>query len=602
MPSTSEYREAMQHAGRCFKDPDLRACSPVKANGLPRATSGNFAVVFNLRSHAKSWAVRCFHKHVPDINRRYHAISEHLEAHRSQVPSLVEFRYVPEGVLVNDNWYPIVVMDWVNGIPLDDAVSRWIDQPDQLERLGDRWIQLDRELLRAGIAHGDLQHGNVLVADGKLQLVDYDGMYVPALRGERAGDQGHPNYQPPWRTDRHFSEELDRFSILVIYTALRALRNDPSLWSRYAMPDDALLFRKSDFAVPKQSALINQLLRSDDHVLKGLVEEIRIGIERPTAARPLGEVLSSLQPAPAQDAPRTRSWKERLFGRGIHKSVNERSWWDPGRPPTSSTSATQKPGANSAVPPFRSSSTPAVHPQNPMSNPARSGGEWWRSQPSQSFDPVGSPQPPFGARKVTGDTPGLVKVPATGPNPLPPQPSSGPVRSSQDARNTHNRPLGRNPPSIAATRTFVASRNRDKFHLPTCEYGSQIPPDSAVWFTTADEAQRPGYKACRVCRPRQSAVPSSAGAAGRIAPTPPRPAQPAQHQQKASVGNEVEVQFGDGRIERFLLVPEGQRRPSSDDVSIASPFGQAVLGARVGQSVRYAVGGEAVSCTILRIS
>ena len=41
------------------------------------------------------------------------------------------------------------------------------------------------DLERHGIAHGDLQHGNLLVAaDGTFRLVDYDGMYVPALRGE----------------------------------------------------------------------------------------------------------------------------------------------------------------------------------------------------------------------------------------------------------------------------------------------------------------------------------------------------------------------------------------------------------------------------------
>jgi thiamine kinase-like enzyme len=43
-------------------------------------------------------------------------------------------------------------------------------------------VEIGRALNRAGVAHGDLQHGNILVANGKPKLIDYDGMYVPALR------------------------------------------------------------------------------------------------------------------------------------------------------------------------------------------------------------------------------------------------------------------------------------------------------------------------------------------------------------------------------------------------------------------------------------
>ena len=42
------------------------------------------------------------------------------------------------------------------------------------------------------MAHADLQHGNViLVPKGDqlaLKLIDYDGMYVPALAGGLSGD------------------------------------------------------------------------------------------------------------------------------------------------------------------------------------------------------------------------------------------------------------------------------------------------------------------------------------------------------------------------------------------------------------------------------
>src|SRR5438093_695743 len=78
-------------------------------------------------------------------------------------------------------------------------------------------------LREAGMAHADLQHGNVLLIPGSkdnalaLRLVDYDGMYVPALADRPSGELGHPNYQHPLRVDQAgYNPGVDRFSHLVI--------------------------------------------------------------------------------------------------------------------------------------------------------------------------------------------------------------------------------------------------------------------------------------------------------------------------------------------------------------------------------------------------
>ena len=80
------------------------------------------------------------------------------------------------------------------------------------------------------MAHADLQHGNVLLVPGStanstsVKLIDYDGTWVPSLARQKSGEVGHPAYQHPQRAaERIYSVDVDRFSHLVIYTALRGL-------------------------------------------------------------------------------------------------------------------------------------------------------------------------------------------------------------------------------------------------------------------------------------------------------------------------------------------------------------------------------------------
>src|SRR5436305_8445438 len=110
-----------------------------------------------------------------------------------------------------------------------------------------RFAELVGELRAAGIAHGDLQHGNILVAPGgDLRLTDYDGMYVPALSGLESNELGHRNYQHPGRRRSEFGPHLDDFSSWVIYASLTALSIDPVLWGRLDGGDECLLIRSRD--------------------------------------------------------------------------------------------------------------------------------------------------------------------------------------------------------------------------------------------------------------------------------------------------------------------------------------------------------------------
>src|SRR5262245_56807988 len=100
---------------------------------------------------------------------------------------MVEFSFLQRGVKVRGQWYPVLKMQWVEGFQLNTFVRDSIDKPQVLQNLCQIWIKLAAKLGEGNLAHGDLQHGNVMLVPGiragmlSVRLVDYDGMCVPAL-------------------------------------------------------------------------------------------------------------------------------------------------------------------------------------------------------------------------------------------------------------------------------------------------------------------------------------------------------------------------------------------------------------------------------------
>ena len=230
-PTPQEYNEAIQNPRTAFADGELRAGQPVlTALGLPRPITGAFASVYQLVCPQRTWAVRCFLREYGDHQERYAAISEHLA--RVKLPYMVPFTFLTEGIRVNGRWYPILKMEWVEGESLHTYVEHHLDNPPALLGLAEQWVQMARTLRQASIGHGDLQHGNVLVVDHQLRLIDYDGMYVPPLAGRSSHEIGHRNYQHPQRTEADFGPQIDHFSTWVVYTALVALSVEPKTVER----------------------------------------------------------------------------------------------------------------------------------------------------------------------------------------------------------------------------------------------------------------------------------------------------------------------------------------------------------------------------------
>lgn len=279
----------LQRPNVAFKDPDLKTCVISRdSNNQPRPWSGAFAVVYKGTYQAGATrkgdvAIRVFSKASDERQERYKAISEYLK--KNPLSCLVDFEYLEKGILhgKTGHWYPVVRMEWVQGdILFNYARDKCLARDSRsLSQLSDNWLKLVADLSRANIAHGDLQHANIMVTDqGELKLVDYDCMCVPALAGLRNLELGVVPYQNPKRTDDTLLfSGLDNFSSIFIYVALRALSAAPELWDTYVEPAegqlyDKLLIRDTDFENPGASNLFFELKRSSDQKVRKLTDEL----------------------------------------------------------------------------------------------------------------------------------------------------------------------------------------------------------------------------------------------------------------------------------------------------------------------------------------
>lgn len=255
LPSNTDYRDYLASPQLTLLDPELKASTPeTDPLGMPRAITGNFASVFRLRApDGRAWAVKCFTRQLPERTRyqRIHQVLAGLEQGWR-----MDFSFQDPGLWVGERPLPILKMEWVQGEGLDKYVEGCHGDPERLSLLALRFAVVAGQLELAGIAHGDLQHGNILVSpDGRLRLVDYDGMFVPGLEGLKPTEQGHPNYQSPLRRADHFGPSLDRFSAWVIYGTLVALAARVDVWEHRRTEEEALLFTRQDYEVQRSPLL-----------------------------------------------------------------------------------------------------------------------------------------------------------------------------------------------------------------------------------------------------------------------------------------------------------------------------------------------------------
>lgn len=267
-PTPQDYNEAVQQPQACFSDSELRRCR-VELNhlGLPRPMTGAFASVYRLSNVAgTSWAVRCFLEHREDMKERYNAIKTAVAGPAQDL--FASFEYIERGIRVRNEWFPILKMEWVDGDSLDRYLDRHVKTRAKVVSLHKQFRELALKLKKAGIAHGDLQHGNILVTDNGLRLIDYDDMFVEGLAGKVSHELGHRNFQHPGRSNDHFNADLDNFAEWVIDLSLKALVVEPDIWRDFDCGDDCLLFRHRDFKDADESPIFKYLLNHEEAELR----------------------------------------------------------------------------------------------------------------------------------------------------------------------------------------------------------------------------------------------------------------------------------------------------------------------------------------------
>jgi hypothetical protein len=392
-PSHTDYQDAIQNPHICFEVPDLKAAD-VKCDmlGLPRVMSGNFASVYEVKTADGRWAIRCFVRQVMGQQGRYARLSQYLG--EINMEWLVKFEYILRGIQVKGEWYPIVKMQWVEGCPINNFVEENVQNPQVMLNLADQVRQLMKDMRVHKLAHGDLQHGNVMATpDGRLRMVDYDGMFAPVFRG-KSPELGHINFQHPRRTPETYDEFLDNFSALVFYTSLLALAGEPEIFQKHYTGDN-LIFLSADYKNIHASQLFPRLKAHKDPRVQQLSELIRqccltemtrvpnfedtvVALEQGKFADVLAR-LGSAGPAAAAApaAPAVTSWLETPpEPKGSRPAAPAPAPPPPStpKPAPSFASTYNQPAPASAPAPVPSPSAPApVHrpPPRPMPTPAR---------------------------------------------------------------------------------------------------------------------------------------------------------------------------------------------------------------------------------------
>ena len=306
-PSRIDYTQAVgffPHVS--ILDTQLQGGTPQKgSNNYLIVYSGGFSTVFPIEVLSNTFALRCWIADIGEAETRYKEISNYLN--QCSLPYFVDFAYVPEGILVDGNKYPIIRMEWAGGDTLCDFINQNLQDAGCLKTAAAEFQKMVETLHTHQISHGDLQDGNILLkrngADVEIKLIDYDSVFVPALRGQPDYIVGVPAYQHPQRIagGGGANEKVDYFSELVIYLSLLSLGEKPDLWSQFGAPTEKrLLFTAEDFKNPDQSDLFRELanLSSDvKHLASKLKEFCKLSIDQ---LEPLEAVLPKT--SPAQDA------------------------------------------------------------------------------------------------------------------------------------------------------------------------------------------------------------------------------------------------------------------------------------------------------------
>ena len=219
--------------------------------GEPYRSSGAFAVVFKMKDEqtGKCYALKCFTEEQEGRAEAYRQIAEELEHVDS--PYITSVKYLEKELFVDSNCedeeFPVLLMDWIEGETMETYVAAHYTDSHAMSMLCYRFCKMAAWLRSQSFAHGDIKPDNIMVRpDGTLTLVDYDGMFVPAMKGQKSPTVGPKDFSHPLRTTSDFDETIDDFALASIALSLKAISLNPYLLQTYGA-SDRLLFSAADY-------------------------------------------------------------------------------------------------------------------------------------------------------------------------------------------------------------------------------------------------------------------------------------------------------------------------------------------------------------------
>lgn len=261
-PLISDYVAAIRDAKENLDK--LAYLEPVLDNhGEPYRCNGDFAIVFKMKDPktGRNYALKCFSDEQEGRGEAYRQIAEELASVDSTYITAV--KYLEQELSVdsscNDEVFPVLLMNWVDGETMETYVAAHYADSHAMAMLCYRFCKMAGWLRSQSFAHGDIKPDNIMVRpDGTLALVDYDGMYVAAMKGRKSPTIGTKDFAHPLRTVDDFDETIDDFALAVIALSLKAISLDPSLYTTYGA-SDRLLFAASDFLDLSKSKVLTAL-------------------------------------------------------------------------------------------------------------------------------------------------------------------------------------------------------------------------------------------------------------------------------------------------------------------------------------------------------
>ena len=270
-PLISEYVRAIQDASDNLGE--LTHLVPVlDDHGEPYRSSGAFAVVFKMKDEqtGKCYALKCFTEEQEGRAEAYRQIADELEFVDSTY--ITSVKYLEKEIFVDssceEDEYPVLLMDWIDGETMETYIAENNQDNYAMAMLCYRFCKMAVWLRSQPFAHGDIKPDNIMVRpDGSLTLVDYDGMFVPAMKGQKSPTIGTKGFSHPLRTVDDFDETIDDFALASIALSLKAISLKPSLLDEYGAAD-RLLFSAEDYRELSKSKVLAALqeLMNDEEV------------------------------------------------------------------------------------------------------------------------------------------------------------------------------------------------------------------------------------------------------------------------------------------------------------------------------------------------